>query len=177
MMSPKRFNKIAQEVYSGYTGAFDEVYLSFYERMKMNAFFPLKNEADASDAASNALTNILANMKVTENFNVDNPGAYLNKTLHNAVIDIFKNRKKSVPLENVTELADDSGYDSDAVCTNVDVYAAFGKIKNPDNRKIAIMFFIMDIDQKQIASEVNMPVGTVKTRVRAIKAEIAKYLK
>ncbi len=175
-MTQKRFNFITKEVYLGYTGAFEEVFEAYYERLKTDAFCELKNKTLAEDMTSNALGNVFRTMRLTQDFYTEYPNAYMYTALHNAINDMYEEQNDNESLDEMENIADPKS-DPEVACTKMDIYTAIDKLKNPENRKITRMFYFMKMKQWEIAKELGMPENTIKTRVRAIKAELEKYLK
>ncbi|WP_051688180.1 RNA polymerase sigma factor [Desulfofalx alkaliphila] len=127
------------------------------------AFGMLGNEHDAADAVQETLLKAyrdVANLRNHQQFK-----SWLYRILTNRCIDILRQRQRTTPVENV--------WKNEAVENNwdlkVDIANALAGL-DEQHRTVVVLRFFQDMQLGDIAVVLNIPVGTVKSRLhRAMK--------
>jgi RNA polymerase sigma-70 factor (ECF subfamily) len=138
----------------------------------------LGNPEDALDATQEAL---LAVVRAISRFETRAAfTTWLHRVATNAAIDELRRRnRRAVPDAALVERAERVGSgapaESDAVAARFDVDAALSRI--PDEFRVAVVLRdLADLDYAQIASVLDVPVGTVRSRIARGRAALAREL-
>lgn len=122
------------------------------------AYGILGNEHDAADAVQETLLksyNDVKKLRKPELFK-----NWLYRILVNRCIDIIRQRKKITPVEKIW-LPDAVTEDNDTKLTVAQAVAAL----DDQHRVVVVLRFFQDMSLKEIASVLDCPVGTVKSRL------------
>lgn len=100
------------------------------------------------------------------------PQAYLYAMARNEVAEYFRHAKAEDALdENIAE----EGNMAERIAEQDAVRLALGRL-SPEMREALVLRYLCDLSVKEIAATWNVPVSTVKTRLRRGKAEMRKLL-
>lgn len=114
-----------------------------------------------------------------ESYNASKSSLYtwLSAIARNTSID--KVRLKSYQTRNKTESLDTSVYDSESIHTNMDHLDTKKLLNNldPKYRIVLDMMYLQGYSQSDISDKLDIPLGTVKTRVRAAIKFLRQELK
>lgn len=126
----------------------------------------LRNYADVEDAFHNTIIKVIENIKKLNND--DAFEAWFISILLNESRIILRHRKRVVPSEEVE--ANNCFSDIDNEDTKFDLIRGLKSIEE-EYKDVIILKYYSGYSQKEIAEILNMPIGTVKTKIyRGLKA-------
>lgn len=126
----------------------------------------LRNYSDVEDAFHNTIVKVIENIKKLNN-NETFEAWFISILLNESRI-ILRHRKRVVPSEEV-EATDCFSY-IDSQVTKFDLIRGLKSIEE-EYKEVIILKYYSGYSQKEIAEILNMPIGTVKTKIyRGLKA-------
>ena len=157
--------------------ALDQLLRRHYDRVYSVCRRILHHDADAADATQDAL---IAAVRGLASFDGNAQfGTWLYRVATNTCLDHLRRRKRrpTSPLDetvSVSELLSTRPFDS-TVVDQMAVQAALGRL--PEDFRIAVVLRdVADLDYDAIAETLNVPIGTVRSRIARGRALLAKEL-
>lgn len=143
------------------------------QRLLSTARAILGNEADARDAAQDAL--LAAWVHLPRLRDLDRFDTWLNRTLVNKCRDAHRKRSRvhEIDLEGTT-LVDRDDPESTQVGL-APAMSAFDRL-SIDDRHILVLHYLHDLPVAQIACEQKIPIGTVKSRLWSARRRLQQAL-
>jgi RNA polymerase sigma-70 factor, ECF subfamily len=166
---------VVQKAAHGDHAAFESLLTSRIDGLFRTACAILGNEADARDAVQDAC--VSAWLELPRLRDVERFDAWLGRVLVNACRMRLRHlgRVREIPMapehDRPSAPGDDPAQHEDAEA----VSRAFGRLK-PDDRAILVLHHLEHRPVRQIASAVGVPVGTLKWRLHAARAALARAL-
>jgi RNA polymerase sigma-70 factor (ECF subfamily) len=165
----------------GDRGALDQLLRRHYDRVQAVCRRITGHEADAADAAQDAMIAIVRNLDRFDGRSSFGTWAYRIAT--NASLDELRRRKRrAVPTSNDdnnhphAEVADpDSGRRIDAIGDHMALDLALRSLSD-EYRLPVVLRDVADLDYAEIAEVLDIPAGTVKSRIARGRAALAKAL-
>ncbi|MEW5938264.1 MAG: sigma-70 family RNA polymerase sigma factor [Chloroflexota bacterium] len=157
--------------------AFAQLYDACVERIYRYVFFRVSDEATAEDIASQVF------LKAWENLDKYRPGAspvlaWLFTIARNLVIDHYRTRKESVPLDKAVGLADDRpGVSEQAEARfNLEAMRNAMQFLTEEQQQVLTLKFIVGLPTGNIARMMGKREGAIRAlQMRALQT-MAKYL-
>ena len=164
----------------GDRGALDQLLRRHYDRVHAVCWRITGHEADAADAAQDAMIAIVRNLDRFDGRSSFGTWAYRIAT--NASLDELRRRKRR-PVATSTgdehshrEAADpDSGQRVEAIGDHMALDAALRALSD-EYRLPVVLRDVADLDYAEIAEVLGIPAGTVKSRIARGRAALAKSL-
>jgi RNA polymerase sigma-70 factor, ECF subfamily len=165
----------------GDRGALDQLLRRHYDRVHAVCRRITGHEADAADAAQEAMIAIVRNL---DRFDGRSSfGTWTYRIATNASLDELRRRKRrAVPVsgddaaEHRGDVADpDSGQRVDAIGDHMAIDAAL-RLLSDEYRIPVVLRDVADLDYAEIAAVLDIPVGTVKSRIARGRAALAETL-
>jgi RNA polymerase sigma-70 factor, ECF subfamily len=167
--------------------ALESLLVGHYDRVHALCRRMLGNEADAIDAAQDAL--LSAVRAITRFDGRSSFGTWLYRIATNACLDELRRRRRRPVVGLPGELDDDGdrsglsrpafgagGRDpADDATTRVDVEAALRRLA-PEHRLALVLRDLCDLTYEEIADIVNVPIGTVRSRIARGRAALADLM-
>lgn len=97
---------------------------------------------------------------------------WLYRIATNKAIDYLRAHKRSISDPNIEELAGDVTLDYDDFVQTQTVRDAVARLKPPSHRKAIEAYYWQGKSYKQIASELNVPLNTLRTWLRRAKEQL-----
>ncbi len=166
----------------GDRGALDQLLRRHYDRVHAVCRRITGHDADAADAAQDAMIAMVRNLDRFDGRSSFGTWAYRIAT--NASLDELRRRKRrAVPTSTDAddghpsrELADpDSGQRIDAIGDHMALDSALRSLSD-DYRLPVVLRDVADLDYAEIADVLDIPVGTVKSRIARGRTALAKAL-
>jgi RNA polymerase sigma-70 factor (ECF subfamily) len=166
----------------GDRGALDQLLRRHYDRVYAVCRRITGHDADAADAAQDAMIAMVRNLERFDGRSSFGTWAYRIAT--NASLDELRRRKRrAVPVStdddeqhHHTEAADpDSGQRIDAIGDHLALDAAL-RLLSDEYRLPVVLRDVADLDYAEIAGVLDIPVGTVKSRIARGRAALAEIL-
>lgn len=152
--------------------AFSRVIIQSKEAMYKTAIVILKNEDDAYDALQEALIKMYRNITKLENKEAF--VSWSRRIIVNCCYDLISKNKKVVDItskltENFEETREDIYDCEDSLVQTLE------KIE-PDLRLTATLYYYNDLSTKEIGEILQIPVGTVKSRLARAREKLYEIL-
>jgi len=128
----------------------------------------LRNDTDAEDAVSETTCKAFANLNKLRNFESFKP--WVMKILVNEAYGIARKRKRTEPLDDIS---DESG-NSD-ILESLELWNAV-KLLNVEFRTVTVLFYYEDMNIKEISKILNLPQGTVNSRLNRSREKLKTIL-
>jgi RNA polymerase sigma-70 factor (ECF subfamily) len=167
----------------GDRGALDQLLRRHYDRVHAVCRRITGQEADAADAAQEAMIAIVRNLARFDGRS--SFGTWTYRIATNASLDELRRRKRrAVPTSNddtadrhhASETADpDSGRRIEAIGDHMALDAAL-RLLSDEYRLPVVLRDVADLDYAEIAAVLDIPVGTVKSRIARGRAALAAAL-
>jgi RNA polymerase sigma-70 factor, ECF subfamily len=152
--------------------AFEQLVETRVDRIFRTACAILGNEADARDATQEAF--ITAWVQVPRLRDTTRFDAWLNRVILNACRDALRKRRRSreIDLEGFeSQTADSQG----EVADRATFHGAFDRL-NAADRSILVLHHLHQLPLSEIASQLRVPVGTVKSRLHTARRALERAL-
>ena len=133
------------------------------------AFSILKNEDEIYDAISN--TTVIVFEKICDLKNVEFFKTWITKILINECYKIYNQNKKIVYLDTMLQ----ERLDYNDTYSDLDVKEIIKNLKN-DLKEVVVLYYFEDLGVKEISEILEIPQGTVKSRLSRARAELEKVL-
>lgn len=161
-----------EKAMNGDKEAFSRVIIQNKEAMYKTAIVILKNEDDAYDALQEALIKMYRNISKLEN--KDAFTSWSRRIIVNCCYDLITQNKKVIDItskitENFEETREDIYDCEDSLVQTLE------KIE-PDLRLTATLYYYNDLSTKEIGEILQIPVGTVKSRLARAREKLYQIL-
>lgn len=137
----------------------------------------LENKEYAEDATQEVFVKVYKNIG-TFDFGKARLSTWLISIARNTALDVLKSKAyvRAVKNQNVEDLVNsiDAEKQSNVAVDTLDVKKHVGKIDR-ELQTIVELFYFKAYTQQDIADELGMPLGTVKTKMRKALEELRKY--
>ncbi|MCL2106267.1 MAG: RNA polymerase sigma factor [Oscillospiraceae bacterium] len=183
MDNQERIAELAQQAAQGSQGAFNELYRLTRDRAYFVAFTITKNEQDALDIVQDSYLKAwrhIGHLRPPWNF-----GAWIKQISCNTAKDFIKHLKPNIfeptgeteenPLDLQAEK--DSGYIPDAAMDTEETRRLIMDIVDglPEDQRLCIlMYYYNDMEMQEIAAALDIPLGTVQSRLHRAREKISR---
>ena len=161
---------------AGDRGALDQLLRRHYDRMHAVCRRITGNEADAADAAQEAMIAVVRGLTRFDGRSAFGTWAYRIAT--NASLDELRRRRRRPQLagretNDMPEQIDhDGGLRIDHIADRFEIDAALLELPE-DFRVPVVLRDVADLDYAEIAEVLDIPIGTVKSRIARGRAQVA----
>ncbi len=185
-MTPKKasLDPVADELVlvrrsqGGDQDAFARLYDAYIERIYRYVYFRVADEQLAEDITSQVFLKVWEKL---DTYRVDSSPfiAWLYRIAHNAVIDHYRTKKVSIPLENVSpaEISHEDGIDEklDLQIESQQLRDALKELTE-EQQQVLILKFISQLSTTEIAQQLGKQPGAIRAlQMRALQG-LARYL-
>lgn len=162
-----------EKAINGDKEAFSRVIIQNKESMYKTAIVILKNEDDAYDALQDALIKMYRNIQNLQN--IETFKFWSRRIIVNCCYDIINKNKKVIDITtkltvNYEETREDIYDCEDSLVKTLE------KIE-PDLRLTATLYYYNDLSTKEIGEILQIPIGTVKSRLARAREKLYEILK
>lgn len=162
-----------EKAMAGDKAAFSRIIIQNKETMYKTAIVILKNEDDAYDALQEALIKMYKNITKLENKGAFN--FWSRKIIVNCCYDLINKNKKVIDIttkltENFEETREDIYDCEDGLVKTLEQL-------EPDLRLTATLYYYNDLSTREIGEILEIPVGTVKSRLSRAREKLYGILK
>lgn len=163
---------------AGDTRAFDEIVGRYERRVWAICLRMCGDPDDARDAMQDAFITALRSLG---SFRGESQlSTWLHRVAVNASLDVLRrrSRRRTEPIDEVAERASDApGPDEEAVRAHraAEVGKALARLA-PDHRAVVVLHDLQGLQYPEVAEALDVPVGTVKSRLHRARLELAKLL-
>ena len=181
-------NKLIENIKKGDNRAFDKLVQMYMKRAYSVAFRYMQKDEDAQDMVQEAFIKVYINIdKFNENYGFS---SWFYRILINCCINALKRRQKSGSLTYPWEKDKEIGVDDNIGDLNVTKDPEEDLILKEKNRiimdginslpskqkDVLILYDIEGFDQREISNILNIPVGSVMSRLFYGRKKLKKYL-
>lgn len=162
-----------EKAMAGNKEAFSRIIIQNKEAMYKTAIVILKNEDDAYDALQEALIKMYKNITKLENKEAFN--FWSKRIIVNCCYDLINKNKKVVDItskltENFEETREDIYDCEDGLVKTLEQL-------EPDLRLTVTLYYYNDLSTREIGEILEIPVGTVKSRLSRAREKLYEILK
>ena len=133
------------------------------------AFSILKNEDEIYDAISN--TTVIVFEKICDLKKVEFFKTWITRILINECYKIYNQNKKIIYLDTISQ----ERLDYNDTYSDLDVKEIIKNLKN-DLKEVVVLYYFEDLGVKEISEILEIPQGTVKSRLSRARIELEKVL-
>jgi RNA polymerase sigma-70 factor, ECF subfamily len=158
-----RERRLVREVQRGSTEALEELFRREWPRAYRAAYLVVHDAAAAEDIAQEAF---LAAVRAIERFDRRRPfGPWMHRIVVNRAIDLTRARALRREVDAAAADSAEAPPDPPAAPFSGDVLAALREL-SPEHRAVVALRFLFDYTPGEIARALDMPRGTVNSRLR-----------
>ena len=155
--------KLIRAAQGGSEAAMEELFRMHWPRAHRAAFLVVHDRAAAEDIAQEAF---LSALRALERFDRRRPfGPWLHRIVVNRAIDHARSRTLRREVDPGEELADEHGAPADSAGLSDELVAALQRLA-PEHRAVIVLRYLLDFTPGEIADALEMPRGTVNSRLR-----------
>ena len=170
--------RLVEQAQAGDSQAFARLYDAYVERVSRYIYFRVAEERDMEDLVSQVF------LKAWEKLDHYQPGrspfiAWLYTIARNLVIDHYRTKKNTLPLDEAIAMPSDVEMPDDAVQLHFDLEAMRDALQalSKDQQQALILKYIAGLPNDSIAKVMNKQEGTVRgLQMRGLQT-LAKYMK
>jgi RNA polymerase sigma-70 factor (ECF subfamily) len=162
----------------GESRAFDTIVERYEQRVYAITLRMTGNVEDARDAMQDVFISAL---RALRSFRGDAQlSTWIHRVAVNASLDVLRKRKRHVaqPLEEAGERPSDDVGPEDAAARAaraIEVQRAL-QVVSEEHRAVLVLHDLQDLDYAETAAALDIPVGTVKSRLHRARSEMARLL-
>jgi RNA polymerase sigma-70 factor (ECF subfamily) len=163
LLAGRSERKLIRAAQGGSEAAMEELFRLHWPRAHRAAFLVVHDRAAAEDIAQEAF---LSALRALDRFDRRRPfGPWLHRIVVNRAIDHARSRKLRREVEPELEIADEPGTVVDSAGLSDEFVAALRKL-SPEHRAVVVLRYLLDFTPGEIADALDMPRGTVNSRLR-----------
>lgn len=164
------------------TSALSDLYDRHSKYLYTIIYYILKDDAEAEDTLQEVFLQIWEKIDSYDE-NLGNPVAWITRITRNKAIDrlrskSFKNRSSETDIERIFDLSSDSNPEKNTSYSQeqFEISNALQTL-NQNQRDLIEFAYFKGFSQSELAEHFNIPLGTVKTRIRAAMILLRNKLK
>lgn len=162
----------------GDSGAFDSLVERYQHRVYAVALRMCGEPEDARDATQDVFVSALRSLK---NYREEaSLGTWFHRVAINASLDLLRRRQRrpTRPLDEAVERASLAPGPEEAAITSsraAEVHRALAALSD-EHRAVLVLHDLQDLDYAAVGEALDIPLGTVKSRIHRARAELARAL-
>jgi RNA polymerase sigma-70 factor, ECF subfamily len=161
--SRRRERQLVREVQRGSTEALEELFRREWPRAYRAAYLVVHDSAAAEDIAQEAF---LAAVRAIDRFDRRRPfGPWMHRIVVNRAIDATRSRALRREVDAAAAESAEAPPDRPSAPLSHDIVAALRDL-SPEHRAVVVLRFLFDYTPGEIARALDMPRGTVNSRLR-----------
>jgi RNA polymerase sigma-70 factor (ECF subfamily) len=162
-VSRRQERRLVREVQSGSAAALAELFRREWPRAYRAAYLVVHDAAAAEDIAQEAF---LAAVRAIDRFDRRRPfGPWMHRIVVNRAIDVTRARALRREVDAAAVHSAEAAPDPPSSPLPDDVVIALGEL-SPEHRAVVVLRFVFDYTPGEIARALDMPRGTVNSRLR-----------
>jgi RNA polymerase sigma-70 factor, ECF subfamily len=143
-----------------------EIYEHYFEKVYKTAYYILKNEEQAKDATHDTFIKVFKNLgKINQQSKIN---AWITTIATRTAIDIYNKNKKQI----VYELKEEYVSTTDQFNDKKDELENYLNVIPPEQKQVLVLKYIEDLTEKEIANQLSIKLGTVKSRIYRAKEKL-----
>jgi RNA polymerase sigma-70 factor (ECF subfamily) len=161
--SRREERRLVRDVQRGSAQALEELFRREWPRAYRAAYLVVHDEAAAEDIAQEAF---LAAVRAIDRFDRRRPfGPWMHRIVVNRAIDVTRARSLRREVDAAAAESAEAPPDPPSSPLSGEVVAALGDL-SPEHRAVVVLRFLFDYTPGEIALALDMPRGTVNSRLR-----------
>lgn len=177
-LTRKEEKKLIELAKRGDSEAMTTIYQEFGEEILRAAYGISKNQDDAQDIASEAFVSFFKNI---QRFDTKYPiRPWLHRIMHNQANSFFRKKNKYITgtdcfknyCNEFEDKADEVLFDSE----EVNIMKICMEELKPQDKKLLELFYIQGFSVSDVSTVIDIPEGTVKSRLFNIRKKLAKKI-
>ena len=161
--SRRRERRLVREVQRGSTAALEELFRREWPRAYRAAYLVVHDAAAAEDIAQEAF---LAAVRAIDRFDRRRPfGPWMHRIVVNRAIDVTRARSLRREVDVAAAESAEAPPDPPSAPLSEEVVTALADL-SPEHRAVVVLRFLFDYTPGEIAQALDMPRGTVNSRLR-----------
>jgi RNA polymerase sigma-70 factor (ECF subfamily) len=170
--------RLVERAKSGDAEAFAQLYDAYVERVSRYVFFRVSEGRDVEDLVSQVFLKAWENL---ERYKLGSSpfAAWLYTIARNLVIDHYRTKKNTLPLEEILTLPADMELPDEQAQTHFDLEALHEALQflSPDQQQALVLKYIAGLSNESIARVLNKQEGTIRgLQMRGLQT-LVKYMK
>jgi RNA polymerase sigma-70 factor (ECF subfamily) len=162
-VSRRHERRLVREVQGGSTAALEELFRREWPRAYRAAYLVVHDAAAAEDIAQEAF---LAAVRAIDRFDRRRPfGPWMHRIVVNRAIDVTRARALRREVDAAAARSTEAPPDEPSTPLPDDVVTAMAEL-SPEHRAVVVLRFVFDYTPGEIARALDMPRGTVNSRLR-----------
>lgn len=129
--------------------------------------------ADAEEVAQDAYEKLVRAWPKVRHY--DDPGAWVRQVAVRAMISRHRRVVVARAARDRIATPDVADGPADAVARRLDVDAALSEL-GPEQRAVAVLYYACDLSVEDVAKELDIPIGTVKSRLARARSTLSGRL-
>jgi RNA polymerase sigma-70 factor (ECF subfamily) len=171
--SRMRERRLVRDVQRGSTEALEELFRREWPRAYRAAYLVVHDAAAAEDIAQEAF---MAAVRAIDRFDRRRPfGPWMHRIVVNRAIDLTRARALRHEVDAAAAESAEAPPDAPAMPFSGDVVAAMREL-SPEHRAVVALRFLFDYTPGEIAQALDMPRGTVNSRLRRALDQLGELL-
>jgi RNA polymerase sigma-70 factor (ECF subfamily) len=177
-MTEEEDRELVERFARGESGAFDTIVRRYEQRVYAIALRMTGNTEDARDTMQDVF---ISAMRALRSFRGDAQlSTWIHRVAVNASLDVLRKRARhsARPLEEVSERPSDDIAPDDAAARAArasEVQRALLEVSD-EHRAVLVLHDLQDLDYAETAAALDIPVGTVKSRLHRARFEMGRLL-
>jgi RNA polymerase sigma-70 factor, ECF subfamily len=168
--------ELVRRYLDGDRAAFDSLVVRYQQRVYAVALRMCGDPEDARDATQNAFLSAIRHLR---SFRAEAKlSTWLHRLAVNASLDVIRRRRPSAALDELSSRrAEGTSPEESAVAADRagSVHRALAAL-SPEHRAVVVLHDLQQQDYTEVAAILDIPVGTVKSRIHRARLELAKLL-
>jgi len=161
--SRRRERRLVREVQRGSAAALEELFRQEWPRAYRAAYLVVHDAAAAEDIAQEAF---LAAVRAIDRFDRRRPfGPWMHRIVVNRAIDVTRARALRREVDATAAASAEAPPDSPSSPLSDDLVDALAEL-SPEHRAVVVLRYVFDYTPGEIAQALDMPRGTVNSRLR-----------
>ena len=161
--SRRRERRLVREVQRGSAAALEELFRQEWPRAYRAAYLVVHDAAAAEDIAQEAF---LAAVRAIDRFDRRRPfGPWMHRIVVNRAIDVTRARALRREVDATAAASAEAPPDQPSSPLSDDLVAALAEL-SPEHRAVVVLRYVFDCTPGEIAQALDMPRGTVNSRLR-----------
>jgi RNA polymerase sigma-70 factor, ECF subfamily len=172
-VSRRRERKLVREVQRGSAEALEELFRREWPRAYRAAYLVVHDAAAAEDIAQEAF---LAAVRAIDRFDRRRTfGPWMHRIVVNRAIDVTRSRSLRREVDAAAAASTEAPPDPPSSPLSSEVVAALRDL-SPEHRAVVVLRFVFDYTPGEIARALDMPRGTVNSRLRRALDRLGEVL-
>ena len=155
---------------------FNILFNTFYEKVYRSTYLIVQDESIAKDATQEAFIVVFEQLHRLKE--LDKIYTWIAAIASNKGINILKKNKRCIAFASIAETENKIAYHIDSMAqkeNEVDIMKAL-KMLDLKHRQAIVLKYYYELNEKEIAKVLELPLGTVKSRLKRARIKLKKIM-